>query len=112
MPRSAPRSYSRYSREAAALLGGLIRAARKERRMTELEVAERAGISRGLLHRIEKGDLKCELGAAFEAAAIVGVKLFDVDEPALTSRIRQVEDKLALLPKAVRKKSRVIVDDF
>lgn len=30
--------------------------------MTAQEVAERAGISRGLLQRIEKGDPKCALG--------------------------------------------------
>jgi DNA-binding XRE family transcriptional regulator len=55
MPKSIIRSYSRYSCNATALLGGLIRAARKERKLTGQEVADRAGISRGLLQRIEKG---------------------------------------------------------
>lgn len=54
MPKSITRTYSRYSRDAVALLGGLIRSARKERKLTIQEVAERAGISRGLLQRIEK----------------------------------------------------------
>jgi len=112
MPKSIIRTYSRYSREASSLLGGLIRAARKERKLTAQEVADRAGISRGLLQRIEKGDLKCEIGAVFEVATIVGVKLFDADETTLTMHIRQTEDKLALLPKSVRKKSKVVRDEF
>jgi hypothetical protein len=80
--------------------------------MTTLEISERAGISRGLLQRIEKGDLKCEIGAAFEVAAIVGLKLFDADETSLARHLRQTEDKLALLPKSARKKSRIVDDDF
>lgn len=112
MPKSITRTYSRYSRDAIALLAGLILAARKERRLTAQEVADRAGISRGLLQRIEKGDLKCETGAVFEVATIVGVKLFEADEKALSRHLRQTEDKLALLPKSVRKKSKAVRDDF
>lgn len=112
MTRSTKRTYSRYCRDAVTLLGGLIRAARKERKLTAQEVAERAGISRGLLHRIEKGELKCELGATFEVATIVGVKLFDDNATALTKHIRHTEEKLALLPKSVRKTAKVVDDDF
>ena len=67
MPKQATRTYSRITRHAAALLGKQIRIARKERKMTVQELADRAGISRGLLQRIEKGDLKCQIGAVFEA---------------------------------------------
>jgi len=112
MPKSITRTYSRYSRDATALLGELIRAARKERKLTAQELADRAGISRGLLQRIEKGDLKCEIGAAFEVATIVGIKLFDADVTTLTKHLSQTRDKLALLPKSVRRKSRVVRDDF
>ncbi|PPD18751.1 MAG: transcriptional regulator [Methylobacter sp.] len=112
MAKVSARTYSRYSREAMILLGDLIRAARKERKMTAQELADRAGISRGLLQRIEKGDPKCELGATFEVATIVGVKLFDTEAATLTQLIRQTEDKLALLPKSVRKQVKVVDDDF
>ena len=112
MPKSITRTYSRYSRDAAALLGALIREARNERKLTAQELADRAGISRGLLQRIEKGNLKCEIGAVFEVATIVGVKLFDVNESALTKALRQTREKLALLPKSVRKKSKTVRDDF
>jgi len=112
MPKVSARTYSRYSLEAISLLGKLIRAARKERKMTAQEVADRVGISRGMLQRIEKGDPKCELGATFEVATIVGIKLFDAEATTLTKHIRQTEDKLALLPKSVRKKVKVADDDF
>ncbi|WP_428103396.1 helix-turn-helix transcriptional regulator [Candidatus Rariloculus sp.] len=112
MPKPIIRTYSRYTRDATALLGGLIRAARKERRLTAQELADRAGISRGLLQRIEKGDLKSGIGAAFEAATIVGVNLFDADQTTLTRHLIQTKDKLALLPKSVRRKSKLVRDDF
>ena len=112
MPKSITRTYSRYSRDASALLGGLIRAARIERKLTTQEVADRAGISRGLLQRIEKGDLKCEIGAVFEVATLVGVDLFDADESTLIKYLRRTEDKLMLLPKSIRKKTRAVRDDF
>ncbi len=112
MPKSITRTYSRYSREAVALLGALIREARNERKLTAQELAERAGISRGMLQRIENGNLKCEIGAVFEVAAIVGVKLFEADDGALTKYLNQTREKLALLPKSVRKKSKAVRDDF
>lgn len=112
MPKVFTRTYSRYGLEAIALLANLIRAARKERQMTAQEVADRAGISRGLVQRIEKGDPKCELGATLEVATIVGLKLFDAQASSLTEHLRQTQDKLALLPKSVRKTVRVADDDF
>jgi transcriptional regulator with XRE-family HTH domain len=112
MPKPIIRTYSRYTRDASALIGGLIRAARMERKLTAREVAGRAGISRGLLQRIEKGGLKCEIGAVFEVAAIVGVKLFDADGTTLTAHLRRTENKLALLPKSIRRKTKAVRDDF
>ncbi|MFQ3235669.1 MAG: transcriptional regulator with XRE-family HTH domain [Paraglaciecola sp.] len=114
MPRSVPRSYSRYTEDAISLFSGLIRAARLERKFSAQEVAERAGISRSMLQRIEKGDLKCEIGAVFEAATIVGVNLFNAEPSSLTMarHIKQTEEKLALLPKKARKKIKVVDDDF
>jgi transcriptional regulator with XRE-family HTH domain len=91
MPKSVTRSYSRYTKEAITLLSGLIRAARLEHKWSAQEVAERAGISRSMLQRIEKSDLKCEIGAVFEVATIVGVKLCNTESPhlSLTEHFRQ-----------------------
>ncbi len=93
-------------------MGKLVRLGRTQRKLTVQDLADRAGISRGLLQRIEKGNPKCEMGAVFEVAALVGVKLFDADSNALASHIERTKDKLALLPKAVHKRRKAIDDDF
>jgi transcriptional regulator with XRE-family HTH domain len=112
MTKPSTRPYSRYSREAVVVLGQLIRLARIGHKLTFEELAERAGISRGLLHRIEKGDPGCSIGSVFEVAAIVGVRLFDADQPTLAMGIASNEATLALLPKSVRKSTRPVKDDF
>lgn len=111
MPKSVTRTYSRYTREAVGLLGKMIKLGRIERKLTAQDLAERAGISRGMLQRIEKGDPKCEIGVAFEIAALVGVRLFDSDASSLNGHNRQAEEKLALLPKYVRK-PKAVDDEF
>jgi transcriptional regulator with XRE-family HTH domain len=108
----AARPYSRYGREATILLGQLIRLARIGRKLTHDELAERAGVSRGLIHRVEKGDPGCAIGAVFEVAAIVGVRLFDADQPALASGISANTATLALLPQTIRTSAKPVKDDF
>lgn len=112
MAKTATRTYSRYTLEAIKLLGRLVRLARIEKKMTAQELADRAGISRSLLQRIERGDPKCALGAAFEVAAIVGVSLFEPDTDSLALENRRASDKLALLPAAVRAQVPEVKDDF
>jgi transcriptional regulator with XRE-family HTH domain len=80
--------------------------------MTAEELASRAGLSRGLLRRIENGDLGCTLGAAFEAAAIAGVPLFEADDRTLTSALASNSAVMALLPKSVRPPREKPDDDF
>ena len=112
LPRSQERSYSRYSLEASRVLGAQIRAKRIERAMTAQELAERAGISRGTLRRVERGDMKCEIGVVFELAAIVGVPLHgSTDYAQLVQHGRRADERLALLPASVRI-SREVHDDF
>jgi transcriptional regulator with XRE-family HTH domain len=106
------RSYSRTTREALAMLGRLIRLARKERKMSEADLAARIGIARSTLQQIEKGNPKVEVGLMLEAATLVGVPLF-VDEPSrLAGEIARVDDKLALLPQSVRRPRSEVKDDF
>lgn len=112
MSKPATRAYSRYAREAASLLGSTIRMSRIERKMTIAGVAERAGVSPGLVHRIEMGDMGCSIGATFEVAAIVGVRLFDAELDALQLRLARTRDRLALLPKAARQPTMVLHDNF
>jgi len=106
------RVYSRYSADAAALLGKQIRLGRKQRKWSELELAGRAGISRATLQKIEKGDLSCAIGLVFELAALTGTPLFADDGAALAAQHGRIDDKLALLPKAVRSSGKAVDDDF
>lgn len=112
MVKQKDKTYSRYSREAAELIGTLIHNARIDRNMTVVEVAERAGISRGLVYRIEKGDPSCTIGATFEVAALLGVPLFESDPTTLTKHLASQREKLRLLPKAVRASKTAVDDDF
>lgn len=112
MPKSSIHAYSRYSVDALELMGNLIRESRMAANLTAEALAQRAGISRSLLHRIEKGEPGCTIGAVFEIAAIVGIKLFDMDANNLATRLGHSTEKRALLPKAVRLSKRVVKDDF
>lgn len=112
MKKTTKRTYSAYSIAAMRLLGATIRVERKARKMSELELAERAGVARSLIQRVEQGYMTCGVGIVFEIAHIVGISLFDAGPDRLASQIKQVEDRLSLLPKAIHKKKKVINDDF
>ena len=75
------------------------------------DVAERAGISRTTLQKIEKGDSKTEIGLVFEVAVIVGVPLFDPDPATLAVERARAEAMLALLPASIRPSAADRVDD-
>jgi len=106
------RAYSKYAQEAATLLGGQIKLGRKLRKWSEKNLAERAGISRATLQKIEKGDMSCAIGLIFEVATLVGVNLFEQDKLPLARHIEQTRDKIALLPKRIKVKTKEAYDDF
>ena len=106
------RTYSRYGREAVSVLGQLIRINRIERKLSVAQLAERVGVSRDMMQRIEQGDPRCGIGRVFEAATICGVPLFEEDRSRLTMRLAEQDAKLRLLPKSVRAKKVVVKDDF
>ena len=109
------------------MLGKSIRLGRMQRRLTAQDLAERVGVSRSTLQRIEKGDPKVEIGLMFEAAAIVGVTLFETDHrradhggadhrgpdhEGIKSLAARTDDRIALLPRHVYKARKPVVDDF
>lgn len=112
MPKPATRSYSRYSLQALTLLGNLIREGRISANMTAEALAQRVGISRSLLQRIEKGDPGCAIGVVFEVMAILGLPLFEADAKNLAVHLGYTQRLRALLPKSVRSRSQQIHDDF
>jgi transcriptional regulator with XRE-family HTH domain len=106
------RPYSQYSLDALQLLGQLVREGRLAKALTTTELATRAGISRALLQRIERGDPGCSIGAVFETAVICGVQLFESDERPLTAMLTRHSEKLSLLPKSVRAQKLKVNDAF
>lgn len=106
------RTYSRLTREALSLLGKQVRLARKQRGLSEADLADRIGIARSTLQLIEKGDPKVEIGLVFEAATVTGVGLFAPEPATLTPQIARLDDKLALLPQSIRRPRGEVKDDF
>ncbi len=112
MPKPPARATTRYAHEALTYLGRLIREARIVRKETAAQLAERAGISRGLLHRIERGEPGCSIGAVFETAALVGIRLFDLDRERLVANNESLGRTLTLLPRSARPTMSEVKDDF
>lgn len=105
------RSYSSNTLDALKVMAQLIHLARKKKGLTAQALADKAGVSRGLIHRIERADPKCEIGVVFELASLLGVRLFSVDIP-LSVLGETLESKIAVLPKAVRTNAPVVSNDF
>lgn len=106
------RAYSKYTEEAMRLLGQQIKLGRKQRHWSEKELAQRTGIARSTLQKIEKGDSTASVGLVFEVAALVGVVLFDADINGLAKSAAQTDAMLTLLPKRVHSPEREPDDDF
>lgn len=106
------RTYSSYTLDALILFGQLIQLGRKSRHFSAAMLAERAGISRATVQKIENGDPGVAIGLVFECAAIVGVALFNSPERSISLEIDRLKDKLALLPKATHRVKTEIDDDF
>jgi len=54
-------------------MGENIKLARKRRKLTVMQVAERAGIDRSTLYYIEKGNPSVSLGAYFNVLRVLGL---------------------------------------
>jgi transcriptional regulator with XRE-family HTH domain len=97
---------------AAELLGAQVREARLQRRWSVRELAERAGISTGTLHKVERGDPSVLLGTAFDVATLVGVSLYHDDRSRLADEALRSRSRLALLPRAVRPRASDLDNEF
>ncbi|MGH3419482.1 MAG: helix-turn-helix domain-containing protein [Streptosporangiaceae bacterium] len=107
-----PHVYSRPAREAATVLGLQIAAARRERRWTAAELAQRAGISVNTLRSAERGEPTVAVGVVFELATLLGVPLFAAAPGELSSLADRQRDRLALLPAHVRSRREPVDDNF
>lgn len=112
MPKVSETARSRQAQEALAFLGRLIRTTRVERQMTAEDLAERIGVSRNVLRRVENGESGVSVGTVFEALVILGLPLFDGGPTGMTTRLAEADRRLQLLPKAVRQRTMKVRDDF
>ena len=81
--------------------------------MPRRELAERVGVSRATMQKIERGNLRVEVGVVLEAALAVGVPLLGApDVASLRTERALLNERLALLPQRARPKERKVFDDF
>ena len=106
------RLYSSETIEAAQLLGAQVALARRERRWSARDLAERAGITQSTLRKVERGDPTVSLGVAFEVATLAGVPLFYDDRTRLSLDLDRTRDRVAVLPQRVRIPTDGTKDDF
>lgn len=78
--------------------------------MSVEELAERVGVNHQTIRKVERGDLTVGLGPAFEAAAILGVPLFDPDPERRDLEFGRMRDRLAVLPQRARRPK--VTNDF
>jgi len=95
-----------------AVLGLRIAAARRERRWTAVELADRAGVSLNTLRNVERGAPTVAVGVVFELATLLGIELFGADSTQLPDLVSRHQDRLALLPARVRTPHEPVDDDF
>ncbi|RZF62560.1 helix-turn-helix domain-containing protein [Sphingobacterium corticibacterium] len=55
-------------------MGENIKLARKRRKLTAVQVAERAGVARSTLYLVEKGDTSVAMGAYFNVLRVLGLQ--------------------------------------
>lgn len=89
------------------LVGPKIRQLRKERKLTQTELASRIGIQQSDLSRMEKGEYRVSLDTLFKILAVFNVSISeffdDVNKESLTPRDVQVMRDLQRLPNTVRR---------
>jgi len=103
---------SNHTRRAIKILAAMIAAARKERKMSQLELAQRLGVSRSTVITIEQGSPTVALGTVFEAAVTVGIPLLAEDKKELDQLATSIAAITRVLPKRGRGRTQVVDDDF
>lgn len=103
--------YSRTTHQIIQTFGQMIRLARLERKMPQVELAERIGVSRQTVSAIEQGDPKVGVGIVFEAAYIVGIPLLASDRSTLDQLSTVVAGLATLLPQRTNG-IKEVSDDF
>ena len=112
MAKNAQVHISNHTRRTLKVLADMIAAARKERKMSQSELAHRLGVSRQTVRAIEQGASTVAIGTVFEAAVIVGIPLLAEDKRELDQLATSIAALTRVLPKRGRSRSQVVDDDF
>lgn len=96
MPSKPPIVFPQEQRQLDAL-GERLKLARLRRRLTTTAVAQRAGISRSTLYKVEAGDAGATLGTYLRVLAVLGLD-GDLDVVAADDRVGRKLQDLALMP--------------
>lgn len=99
------------TRDAVTVLGQIVASERRTQRRTAADLAERAGISRDTLYRVEHGDPSVAVGTVLELLVILGVPLFGEDAAGLAREAVAGRRLLTLLPERVRHAAEAEPDD-
>lgn len=101
MPRTFPTFFPKAKRQLESL-GKRLREARLRRKIAAGHFAERMGISRDTLNRLERGDATIAIGTYLRALAVLGLDA-DIDEVAANDALGRRLQDAALAPRRVRK---------
>jgi transcriptional regulator with XRE-family HTH domain len=100
------------TRIALKLLGDMIQAGRKVRKMSQKDLAERLNVSRYTVMSIESGSPNVAAGTVFEAAAIVGIPLLAHNKKDLNRLAVSIAGLTSVLPAKSGYKRPGVDDDF
>lgn len=101
MPRKPPIIFPQEQRLLSAL-GERLRLARKRRKLSNAVVAQRAGISRTTLYKVEAGDAGATLGSYVRVLAVLGLE-GDLDQLGADDRVGRKLQDLELEPTPKRR---------
>jgi transcriptional regulator with XRE-family HTH domain len=104
-------SYTPQTTALVKVLGLEIARARRLRRWSQEELAQRAGISALTLSSIERGATTVAVGTVFEVAHLVGLDLLGARPDEVPDLVSRSQDRLALLPARVRSREDDGIDD-
>lgn len=97
MPRKPPIVFPQEQRLLSSM-GERLRLARKRRKLSNAVVAQRAGISRTTLYKVEAGDPGATLGSYIRVLAVLGLEN-DINQLAADDKVGRKLQDLALEPR-------------
>lgn len=103
---------SNVTNHTLSYLGDLIKLARKERGISQEELAERIHSSRSKINRIEAGNAKVSIGTVFEACFVLGIPLMGCNKKHIYNLSQMLSYLNRLIPDGIPNKNITLNDNF